>query len=176
MDCQAPPGVGFDPQILRKTLYSEQEAIRKRGWYMSIGSKRKAFTMTMMRHLSAALVVMGFTWLCALPPAAAGEPGASSEPRFVAVTIQGQSCLVKRDGDGETLFESSKALAAIEWALNHSRIVVLKGGTFNVAGTLNIPRPNVTLIIAGDATLQAADKAELDIVSAEDRVTPGFRI
>ena len=126
-------------------------------------------TMTWRRRCFAAptatLAAMILIWGCAAQRPTGKGPDSASEPRFVTVTVRGKSCVVKRHGEERILFKSSSPLQAIEWALNHSRITVLTGGEFNVAGTLNIPRPNVSLIIAADATLQPAEKAELLIVS-----------
>ena len=127
---------------------------------MSMTEKRSLVSVA-SRAIAALIFLVGGAQI--LPAREDADSG--REPSFVTVTVQDKSCLVKRHGKEEALFESSRPLAAIEWALNHSRITVLTGGEFNVAGTLNIPRPNVSLIIAQDATLKPAEKAELLIVS-----------
>ena len=79
--------------------------------------------------------------------------------------MRDETCMVRHEGTEKVLFESAEPSRAIQWALNHSRIVLLKSGTFTVSGSVRIPRPGVSLIIAKGATLQPAEKAKLDIVS-----------
>ena len=79
--------------------------------------------------------------------------------------MRGGTCIVRHEATEKGLYESAEPARAIQWALNHSRIAVLTSGTFNVSGSVRIPRPGVSLIIAKEATLQPADKAKLDIVS-----------
>ena len=124
-------------------------------------TEKRLLVSVAARSIAAVIFLLGSAQM--LPAAHNADSGGA--PNFVTVTVQDKSHLVKRHGKGEALFKSSRALAAIEWALNHSRVAVLTGGEFNLAGTLNIPRSGVSLIIAGNATVQPAEKAELLIVS-----------
>lgn len=116
----------------------------------------------MCRHVFQVAVVMA---AAALMLVCAPAVSAAEGPEFATVVMQGDTCIVRHERTKKALFRSAKPCRAIEWALNHSRIAVLKRGQFNVAGSVRIPRPGVSLIIAKEATLQPAEKAKLDIVS-----------
>jgi len=113
-----------------------------------------------LKRVAAAVITAA-----ALLPVCAPAVSAAEAPEFATVVMRGDTCIVKHEGTEKVLFESAEPRRAIEWALNHSRIAVLKSGEFNVAGSVRIPRSGVSLIIAKEATLQPAEKAELDIVS-----------
>lgn len=87
------------------------------------------------------------------------------QPTFVTVTRQDGLCVVKPGETEKVLFRSQDPRQAIEWALRHSRTAILTDGEFSVRDGVRIPRSGVTLIIAEDATLQAAVGAQLTAVS-----------
>jgi hypothetical protein len=87
------------------------------------------------------------------------------QPTYLTVKQQEDSCVVKRREEQEAVFSSRDPRQAIEWALGHSPIVILTGGQYSVTDGVKIPRPNVTLIVAPDATLRAAEGARLSAVS-----------
>jgi len=104
-----------------------------------------------------------FAVICAAAAAESGEGG--KQPVYLTVTRQDELCVVKRRKAPKPLFSHRDPGKAIVWALNNSRIAILTGGQFSISGDLKIPRPGVTLIIAHDATLQAAKGAKLTAVS-----------
>jgi hypothetical protein len=91
--------------------------------------------------------------------------GDNTQPAYLTVTKQGELCMVKRQAAENVLFSNDDPRQAIEWALKHSRIAIVTGGEFSVTDGVRIPRPGVTLIIAQDATLQAAEDAPFTAVS-----------
>lgn len=104
------------------------------------------------------------TGCAARPGTAAAEKGAAP-PVYLTVTRQGAACVVQRPDPKGVVFRTADAREAIEWALAHSRIAVLAGGRFAVTDGVRIPRDRVSLIIAPDATLEAAQGATLTGVS-----------
>jgi len=115
-----------------------------------------------IRELAAATVVVA---ICTAAAAAADPKDSGTQPVCLTVTKQNGLCVVKRHKAPKVLFSNRDPRPAIVWALNHSRIAVLAGGQFSVTDGLKIPRPGVTLIIARDATLQAAKGAQFTAVS-----------
>jgi hypothetical protein len=89
----------------------------------------------------------------------------STQPTYLSVAHQNELCVVKSHKTENVLFSSQDPRQAIKWALNHSRIAILTGGEFGVTDEVRIPRSGVTLIIAQDATLQAAEGAQWTAVS-----------
>ena len=118
--------------------------------------RRDTFT-----RFSRPAVVAAVALLLLLAPAVSASEG----PEFTTVLMRGDACIVRHRGTEKVLFQSAEPRRAIEWALNHSRIAVLKSGEFNMAASVRIPRPGVSLIIAREATLRPTEKARLDIVS-----------
>ena len=108
--------------------------------------------------MSARIVVAALTLVCAAAVSAAEAAG------FATVLMQDGTCVVRHEGTEKVLFKHAEPSRAIEWALEHSRIAVLTGGHFTVKRSVTIPRPGVSLVIAPDATLEAAEDAQLTAV------------
>ncbi len=122
-----------------------------------------------IRELMTAVVLVA---TCSTAVISAEAPGSvahpedsNTQPTYLTVTRQNELCVVKRQGTENVLFSNHDPRQAIEWALKHSRIAILAGGEFSVADGVRIPRAGVTLIIAQDATLQAAEGALFTAVS-----------
>jgi hypothetical protein len=95
----------------------------------------------------------------------ANAESSSPQPTYLTISKRGDMCVVTGQEPENVLFSSDDPRQAIEWALNHSRIAILTGGEFSISDGVKIPRSGVTLIIAQNATLQAAADAQLTAVS-----------
>lgn len=87
------------------------------------------------------------------------------EPTYLTVTWHDEACVVQCAEADKALYRSRDPRAGIEWALKHSRVAIVAGGRFRVSEAVRIPRPNVALIVAEDATLEVARGAKLAAVS-----------
>ena len=134
------------------------------------GRGRKARTMLSLDRAKDRCVLVAIAllaiWTTAVtraeePRRVVGRQEDATPPVYLTVTRQDALCVVKRLGPEKVLFSSDDPSQAIEWALEHSRIAVLAGGQFSVKHSVTIPRSGVSLIIAPDATLQAAEDAQL---------------
>jgi hypothetical protein len=129
----------------------------------------KANLLSAIRELVSATVLL-VTCVTAVtgaegPGSVADREDDNTQPVYLTVTKQGELCIVKRQGAEDVLFSNDDPRQAIEWALKHSRIAIVTGGEFSVTDGVRIPRPGVSLIIAQDATLQAAEDAQFTAVS-----------
>lgn len=74
--------------------------------------------------------------------------------------------IIARDGNsGKTLRESEYPREIIEWAMTMADITILQKGQYEIPGTLEIPRSNVSLIVGKEALLVAAPEANLTVLS-----------
>ncbi|MEF8788308.1 MAG: hypothetical protein V5A84_04495, partial [Planctomycetota bacterium] len=51
---------------------------------------------------------------------------------------------------------------SIEWALGHGRTVIVTDGEYGAEDRIEVPRPDVTLIVAEGATIRPAEDADMD--------------
>jgi len=126
--------------------------------------------VTVMKR-SSRLCVGKVAMLLAICPAALAI---LTSPAAWAADGQADYVLISRDGDTtyvrsgktkETVFKSPHAKEAIEWAMNNSGITVVGEGTYTLAGSIEVPRSNVSLVITEKAELVAAPDARLTIIT-----------
>jgi hypothetical protein len=84
---------------------------------------------------------------------------------YFLVSRDGDTTYVKSGKPKETVFESPDAKQAIEWAMSNSGITVVEEGTYTLAGSIEVPRSNVSLVITEKAELVAAPDAPLTIIT-----------
>jgi len=92
--------------------------------------------------------------------ASRGESG-GDQPRLLLDKVDGKA--VVRDTEGEIRFRREGPEKSIEWALSHARSVIITEGTYGAGNRIDVPRPDVTLIIGQGAKLRPAEGAEMDL-------------
>ena len=105
---------------------------------------------TKLGSLVVRAVIIG--QVCALGTGAFAE---SWKDETVLISQQGkQTVVLPLEGD-ETLFENADPQLAVEWGLAHARTAVVLAGKYVVSDSIDIPRDDVTLIIAPGRDEQA---------------------
>ena len=77
------------------------------------------------------------------------------------VSQQGDQTVVKSAKDGKALFQNKDAAVAIEWAMANARTTVVQAGKYTINDTIDVPRPNLTLVVAEGAVIVLAADSKL---------------
>ena len=75
------------------------------------------------------------------------------------VSQQGDQTVVKSAKDGKALSQNKDAAVAIEWAMANAKNTVVLPGKYTINDTVDVPRPNLTLVVAEDAVISLAATA-----------------
>ena len=96
----------------------------------------------------AASIVLAFAWSIQAAPD-------DWKQETALVSRQDAETVVVRRPDSETvLFKHADPQLAVEWGMKNARNTVLLGGEYVVSDRIDVPRADVTLIVAKDAVLK----------------------
>lgn len=77
------------------------------------------------------------------------------------VSQQGDQTVVKSAKDGIALSQNKDAAVAIEWAMANAKNTVVLPGKYTINDTIDVPRPNLTLVVAEGAVISLAADSKL---------------
>jgi hypothetical protein len=77
-----------------------------------------------------------------------------AQSSYVVVVQDGDAVRVRDGISGKDRFRDSDPLKAFDWAMSNSRITVIGKGEYRVARPVPIPRDDISLVIAEDATIR----------------------
>ena len=77
------------------------------------------------------------------------------------VSQQGDQTVVKSAKDGKALSQNKDAAVAIEWAMANAKNTVVLPGKYTINDTIDVPRPNLTLVVAEGAVIVLAADSKL---------------
>ena len=77
------------------------------------------------------------------------------------VSRQGDQTVVKSAKDGKALSRNKDAAVAIEWAMANAKNTVVLPGKYTINDTIDVPRPNLTLVVAEGAVIVLAADSKL---------------
>ena len=77
------------------------------------------------------------------------------------VSQQGDQAVVKSAKDGKALSQNKDAAVAIEWAMANAKNTVVLPGKYTINDTIDVPRPNLTLVVAEGAVISLAADSKL---------------
>ena len=98
--------------------------------------------------------------------ALAGTPGWSAEKKSwedetMLVSKQGDQTIVRKINSDKVLFQSKDAQLPIEWAMANAKNTVVLPGKYTINDTIDVPRPNLTLVVAEGAVISLAADSKL---------------
>ena len=104
-----------------------------------------------------------------------GAAAKSWKEETVLISPQGDQTVVRPvDGD-KVLFKNADPQLAIEWGLTNARTAVVLAGKYAVADSIDIPRDEVTLIVAQGAEISLNPKTEHKTnIGFRSRRNPGY--
>ena len=88
---------------------------------------------------------------------AVGKRG--EELDYLLVSRRGE-IVCARTGENEVLYRHAEAKKVIEWAMRESGITIVDEGSYALTGTVDVPRPDVSLVITEKAELALAPGAK----------------
>ena len=85
------------------------------------------------------------------------------------VSKNGAETVVRHPGSDAVLFKNADPQLAIEWGMANARNTVLLGGEYLVSDRIDVPRPDVTLIVDRDAVLKLNPDTEHTTIDFKSR-------
>jgi hypothetical protein len=108
------------------------------------------------KYLLLTAVILG---LVSVPSLSAEKK--SWQDETVLVGKQGDQTVVRKMKGDKVLFQHKDAQLAIEWALGNARTTVVQAGKYTINDTIDVPRPNLTLVVAEGAVIMLAADSKL---------------